>query len=317
LQVLAPIELDVYTRAVAAQQHADAQTTRARQQQLERLRYQAALAQRQYNRCDPDNRLVAAELEARWEAALHELKQAEAAMAQDRPQTLGLGSLPAELQAAFAHIGAQLPQLWDTQILSQPQRKALLRCLIDKVVLHRVARSQAQVRIVWRGGETTTVLVPVPVKSLAALPQAAEMEQRIGTLVAEGHSDAEIAQRLTAQGHRSPSSQTVLPNTVRCIRLQHRLFQQRSQSHPRRIAGALTVSQIARVLEVPVHWIYDHIHRGTIDITKDPATRLYLFPDQPQTLRLFKALKAGKRQTIRFPAGSLSRAASPEVAVIQ
>ena len=316
-QALAPIELDVYTRAVAAQRHADAQTERARQQQLERLRYQAALAQRPYNRCDPDNRLVAAELEARWEAALHELKQAEAAMAQDRPQTLGIGPLPAELQAAFAHIGAHLPQLWDTQILSQPQRKALLRCLIDKVVLHRVARSQAQVRIVWRGGETTTVVVPVPVKSLAALPQATEMEQLICTLVAEGHSDAEIAQRLTAQGHRSPSSQTVLPNTVRCIRLKHRLFQQRSQSHPRRIAGAVTVPQIARVLEVPVHWIYDHIHRGTIDITKDPATRLYLFPDQPQTLRLFKALKAGKRQTIRFPAGPLSSAASPEVAVIQ
>jgi len=101
------------------------------------------------------------------------------------------------------------------------------------------------------------------------------------------------------------------------MRLKHRLFQQRSQSHPRRIAGALTVPQIARVLEVPVHWIYDHIHRGTIAITKDPTTRLYLFPDQPQTLRLFKALKAGKRRNIRFPAGPLSGAASPEAAVIR
>ena len=68
-QALSPIELDVYARAMAAQRHTNEQTERARQQQLERLRYQAALAQRQYNRCDPDNRLVAAELEARWEAA--------------------------------------------------------------------------------------------------------------------------------------------------------------------------------------------------------------------------------------------------------
>ena len=43
-------------------------------QQVERLRYQALLAERQYNRVDPDNRLIAAELERRWETALRELR---------------------------------------------------------------------------------------------------------------------------------------------------------------------------------------------------------------------------------------------------
>jgi hypothetical protein len=80
-------------------------------------------------------------------------------------------------------------------VLSQQQRKALLRCLLDKVALHRVAQSQAQVRIVWRGGETTTLLVPVTVKSIAALPRAAEMEPLIHDLFAAGHSDAAIAER--------------------------------------------------------------------------------------------------------------------------
>jgi DNA invertase Pin-like site-specific DNA recombinase len=311
-QALSPIELDVYARAVAAQRHADAEAERARQQQLERLRYQAALAQRQYNRCDPDNRLVAAALEARWEAALREVKHAEEAAAQQQAESVVPFVLTAELQTAFAHIGERLPQLWDTQVLSQQQRKALLRCLIDKVVLHRVAPSQAQVRIVWRGGETSTFLVPVKVKSIAALPQATEMEQLIRDLFAAGYSDEEIATRLTARGHRSPSSQAVLPNTVRLIRLKHRLFQKRSQSHPRRIAGSLTVPQIARALEVPVHWLYDHINRGTIDVTKDPTTRLYLFPDRPQTLKRFKDLKAGKRRTIRFYANPRSSAGAPD-----
>ena len=49
----------------------------ARQQQIERSRYQARLAERQSNQADPDNRLVTAELERRWEAALRELQQAE------------------------------------------------------------------------------------------------------------------------------------------------------------------------------------------------------------------------------------------------
>jgi hypothetical protein len=302
---------------VAAQRHADEQTEHARQQQLERLRYQAALAQRQYHRCDPDNRLVAAELEARWEAALRAVKQAEDATPKDRAQTVIPFVLTAELNAALSKIGARLPQLWGTQVLSQQQRKALLRCLIDKVTLHRVARSQAQVRIVWRGGETTTFLVPVKVKSIAALPWAAEMEQLVCDFFAEGHSDEAIAQRLTALGHRSPSSQAVLPNTVRIIRLQHRLFQQRSQSHPRRIAGFLTVPQVAGTLEVPVHWIDDHIHRGTIAITKDPTTRLYVFPDRPQTLQLFKALQSGKRRHIQFHQSPRSGSRSPEAAVIR
>jgi len=79
--------------------------------------------------------------------------------------------------------------------LSHQPRKARLRCLIDQVSLPRVARSQAQVRIVWRGGETTPVLGPVQVKSSAALPWAAEMAHWIRAFCAEGHSDAARAKQ--------------------------------------------------------------------------------------------------------------------------
>jgi hypothetical protein len=67
---LSPIELDAYTEAIKAQQHTVDTIEHAQKQQLERLRYQAALAERQYNQVDPDNRLVAAELEKRWESTL-------------------------------------------------------------------------------------------------------------------------------------------------------------------------------------------------------------------------------------------------------
>jgi DNA invertase Pin-like site-specific DNA recombinase len=80
-QALSPVELDVYADAVAAQQATAQQIIHAHHQHLERLRYEATLAQRQFNRVDPDNRLVAAELEKRWESALAELKAAEEAEA--------------------------------------------------------------------------------------------------------------------------------------------------------------------------------------------------------------------------------------------
>ena len=50
---------------------------KAQAQQVERLRYRAALAERQFDQVDPDNRLVAAELERRWEETLRDLRQAE------------------------------------------------------------------------------------------------------------------------------------------------------------------------------------------------------------------------------------------------
>src|SRR5881296_1332995 len=76
-QALSPVELDIYAAAVATQQAMAQQIAHAHQQHLERLRYEAQLSQRQFNRVDPDNRLVAAELEKRWEAALAELNRAE------------------------------------------------------------------------------------------------------------------------------------------------------------------------------------------------------------------------------------------------
>ncbi|MBB4383419.1 hypothetical protein [Bradyrhizobium sp. SBR1B] len=57
------------------------------ERELERKRYTAALAERQFNRADPDNRLVASELERRWEAALTDVRAAEEALA-DNVQSL-------------------------------------------------------------------------------------------------------------------------------------------------------------------------------------------------------------------------------------
>jgi hypothetical protein len=76
--------------------------SQAHQQQVERLRYEATLAQRQFNRVDPDNRLVASELEKRWEAALAGLKQAEEAEATRTISPPSLLALSSELQTACA-----------------------------------------------------------------------------------------------------------------------------------------------------------------------------------------------------------------------
>ena len=299
-EALSPIEIDAYEQAVKVQQRTEEQLDNAHKQQLERLQYEVALAERRYNQVDPDNRLVAAELEQRWETALTELHKAENS---DPPKSSSWAAraLPTDLRKAFSEIGTKLPEIWPTDVLTQAQRKALLRCLIDKVVVHRMARDTVHTRIVWKGGETTTVDLPIPVGSWTELSNKDELEANIIDLSQQGVEDQVIAERLTQQGFRSPSSQdTLLPSTVKRIRLQHGILVTAHQSHPRRVPGYLTVTQVADQLNLSKHWIHDRIHNGTIQINRHQDTRLYLFPDVPETLTQFEQLVAGALQTLRF-----------------
>ncbi len=199
-QTLSPIELDVYSRAVAAKQETANRVSHAHQQHLERLRYEATLAERQFLRVDPDNRLVASALETRWNDALAEFKRAEEAVTQHQEPSRPLIPLSEDLQTAFRAIGQHLPTLWRQGLLSQPQKKALLRCLIDKVVLHRPSPEWVQARIVWRGGETTTLQISVPVGSLKDLAGAEAMERLVLERSAQGIADEVIGSRVDRTG---------------------------------------------------------------------------------------------------------------------
>lgn len=299
LAALSPLELDAYAEALKTQQQAAETLKHAHHQQLERLHYQVALAERQYNQVDPDNRLVAAELEKRWEAALCNLQQAEENYAK-RQAPQPERSLPPTLKTAFLDIGKKLPELWQSDVLSRVQKKALLRCLIDKVVIHRIARDQVRTRVIWKGGDTTTVDLPVPVGALSDLSNAQELDNRVVTLSQQGIDDETIANQLTQEGFRSPLAPTLLMSTVRTIRLKHRIFRKRSQSHPRRVPGYLTIPQIAASLNISPHWIYHRIDSGRIMVTRDKDTKLYLFPDTPDTLPQFQALLSEKAEKLYF-----------------
>lgn len=301
-QALSPLELDAYEQALKSQAEITQQAGQAHQQQLERLRYQAVLAQRQYYKVDPDNRLVAAELENRWEAALVALKEAEDRLALHQETCEKPPLLPPDLKAAFSKIAQKLPEIWNQEeLLPTRQKKALLRCLIDKVVIHHIAPNKIQTRIIWKGGETTSAVVTIAVGAFRNLSSAAEMEAVILNLSQQGKMDEEIARFLTESGHTSPKNiQTVLPSTVKTIRLKHHIFQKRCQSHPRQIPRCLTIPQIAPQLGVTAHWLYHLIRCGKIVMVRDNQTGLYLFPDRPETLDLLRQLKAGIVKNLRF-----------------
>jgi DNA invertase Pin-like site-specific DNA recombinase len=304
-EALSPVEFDLYEKAMATREKVANETEHARQQQLERLRYQAELARRRFERVDPDNRLVAAELERRWEGALRELRQAEeseAAGHRREEETLPQ-ELTKELKSIFTAIGQKLPEIWDEEMLSQQQKKALVRCLIEKVIVRRLAPDLIYTRIVWKGGQTTTFEVPSTVGSFADLSGAQEMERLVVKLFEEGNTDTEIAQYLTELGHRSPQKKHVIRSTVQTIRHRHGVLRGgrvKGASRAHHVSGYFTVSQVAQKLEVPNPWVYARIYNGTIQITKDAKTGLYLFPNDSATVEEFRELKEGKIQKLQF-----------------
>ncbi len=119
-------------------------------------------------------------------------------------------------------------------------------------------------------------------------------------LAQQGKSDEEIAGYLTERGHHSPRHTTVLRSSVQIVRLRHGLLRDHRQAHPRQIPGFLTVPQLTAKLGLERSWIYDRIHNGTIQVTLDTERKLYLFPDTPETLTLFRQLRAGKLNSLRF-----------------
>ncbi len=143
LEALSPVELDLYGKAVAALQQDDEQVRQAQRQQIERLRYQARLAERQYNQADPDNRLVAAELERRWEAALRELKDAEERLQHEQQQPRAPEGLSPEEREAFLRAGKKIPELWRQGRLTPQQQKAFLRSP-DQLQLHTARGPQKE-----------------------------------------------------------------------------------------------------------------------------------------------------------------------------
>ena len=113
LTAVAPAEVDALSRASRLRKEVDTAARAAAHQQVERKRYQAALAQRQYDKVDPDNRLVAAELERRWEAALIELRKAEEVAATSDVPSVSDPGFDRALQDKVVLLAGRLPALWD------------------------------------------------------------------------------------------------------------------------------------------------------------------------------------------------------------
>ena len=204
LRALEPAALDLSLRAIENVERERKRLHDQWRQTLERARQEVERAERQYHAVEPENRLVARTLEARWEDALKKQRQAE----EDYHRFLA--KLPATLSGAdrrrIRSLSESVAALWHAPGTSALDRKQIVRCVVERViVVADKATELNEVTIVWHGGVTTRHQVARPVGRYEQLKDFRRLTERIEQLHREGLHLAQIAARLNCRGLRSPA----------------------------------------------------------------------------------------------------------------
>ena len=138
LESVSPMSLEVGLRVLEQLEQDLAVQRRQRELQLEQARYEARLAQRQYDEVDPDNRLVASELERRWNEKLERVTHLEQAYGQAEQEAEW--NLTPEERCAIQELSQNLPRLWKAPSTTNQERKRLLRMAIESVQLDGMSK---------------------------------------------------------------------------------------------------------------------------------------------------------------------------------
>lgn len=288
-EAIAPAELPVLEAVLAAQRADHDRLAQQYTDQVKRAEYEAKLAERQYQAVDPDNRLVASELERRWELALRALAEAREAaerFAHQPPEP----ELDPTLRTQLQELSTKLPELWRSGRLQPEQQKALLRSLIRRVILSRPMPARIDLRIVWVSGAITPLTLDPPVYRITEIGNYEQLVARVLALSEEGHPDQEIAARLTAEGFHSARQLPISKELVGKIRRAHDQVSVREhvRSHEQ-MADAWTIHGLAQRLGVRRTWLYTRIRNGTLPAHRHPVSGHYLIPNDPQVLASLEA----------------------------
>jgi DNA invertase Pin-like site-specific DNA recombinase len=201
LEAVSPESVPIAMRVLDQIEQDLAGQRRQRELQLEQARYDARLAQRQYERVDPDHRLVASELERRWNEKLERVAQLE--QAHVKAEADAQWDLTSEERAAISTLSQDLPAIWAAPTTTNQDRKQLLRSVMECVHLDGVSRAgQIEVQIRWRSGVITRLIVERYRRGADSLKTPADAVNRIHDL-ARTSTYAQIAGQLNAEGWRT------------------------------------------------------------------------------------------------------------------
>ena len=243
LLVVEPMAVEAALEAERRRMESRDERQRIADLELQQARYEAALAERRYAACDPDHRLIAAQLEKSWEASLQRVKACEARLDGLTPtasvQAPDLSGLADDLEAA-----------WNAPGVTMRSRQQLLRALVTDIIADIDESTREVILTVhWRGGQHSQLRVRKP-KSGEHGCRTPEDALAVMRSMAARWSDADIAASLNRMGMRTGQDKSWTAHRVSSLRRVHGIRAYRSAE---KSGEWLTLSEAAAKLGVSHH----------------------------------------------------------------
>ena len=187
------------------------------QLRLERARYEAQRAQRQYNAAEPEHRLVARTLESQWEAALRAVEST--ARDYETWTRDHRAHITAQEQQEILAIGEDLPRVWHAETTTNADRTHVLRFVVQEVMVdQKRLRGKVWLQINWQTGARSEQEIIRHAVSYREHSEGERVQERIGQLHAQRQTDRQIAEVLNTEGYCTTYGQRFRPQNIWYLR---------------------------------------------------------------------------------------------------
>lgn len=311
LAVLEPATLQLSLTAAKDIEQRQKKIDQQWQYRLERVQYDVDRAARQYHSVEPENRLVARELERQWEQKLLDLQQLKEEYDRFRDNhRLILTNGDRDL---IQTLSADISRLWRCSQTTSADRKNIVRQLIEKVVATAPSDIQhMDVNIHWAGGFTSQHTLVRPVARYDQLDNYEQLIERILELRNQKQTSAKIAEQLNCEGYHPPKRRETFNAAM--VR---QLLSRRIPAGKRAGAIGLHVltdnewwmSDLSRHLQIPKPTLYNWVRRGFVNAQKLPGVQgaWIIWADADELERLYRLHKCSRSWLNQPQAAELTR----------
>lgn len=229
LQVLSPLGIDASLKAMERLSSKAEDKHKALSQQLEQLQYEAQRAFEQYDEVDARNRLVAAELERRWNSKLKEAENTKSALKEIEQESREVSE---EEWEKILSLGERFAEVWESDRCPPELKKQIVRTVIDEIIVDLDEETDRLHFVIhWKGGTHTELEMDKPRSGVGQKTALEDLE--IIRKMAVKYGDNEIARVLNKLGRKTGKGKPWNEHRIRTARRNHQIVgQKRSNPDP-------------------------------------------------------------------------------------
>ncbi|MBW2027302.1 MAG: recombinase family protein [Deltaproteobacteria bacterium] len=260
LNVLSPLGIEAAIEAVHRIEETGSEEKHQKELALQQARYEAERARKQYDFSDPENRLIAAELERRWNEKLLVVQTLE----DELQQMPVLEKLNPEEEKELINLGEDLRVVWEYPESDVKIKKRILRIALKEIVIS-ISKGVVKAILHWAGGDHSEIQFPKNKTGMHRWRTDIETEHIIRSM-ARMASDHQIASLLNRLGNKTGKGNSWTKMRVTTFRNDRNIAVYREGEVEAR--GELFLNQAAERIGVHKSKIYKLIRKGLLPATQ-------------------------------------------------